>query len=281
MNINHENEDQHRPAAEAADSKLAKAREVLTEAQAELQTARQNLADHEAKAETAKLKPKNWAHDGAELSATINWYERMVASRSSAVAEAETEAAEANRVLALAQMQDRAEAIRDFDRNAFIRRCAAKLAPIAAEAWAELNAVSDLKGEIASIARGAGIDNSHPRYSEPSGGMGEHVFDGIRLDPVGLTSSTIEEAFKVPDDPRAVARREAHVAEAAKQREANRAAEAQAQAEWEAGAAQREAYARFKVAHDNWTAERFRRVRAFETTATMPSEPVFADPATW
>ncbi|WP_432789805.1 hypothetical protein QYM46_16325 [Brevibacterium sp. K11IcPPYGO002] len=79
MNITHENEYQHRPAAEAADSKLAKAREALTEAQAELQTARQNLADHEAKAETAKSKPKNWAHDGAELTATITWYERMVA----------------------------------------------------------------------------------------------------------------------------------------------------------------------------------------------------------
>ncbi|WP_432789804.1 hypothetical protein QYM46_16320 [Brevibacterium sp. K11IcPPYGO002] len=111
--------------------------------------------------------------------------------------------------------------------------------------------------------------------------MGEHVFDGIRLDPVGLTSSTVEEAFRVPDDPRVVARREAHAAETAKQREADSEAKAQAQAEWEAGAAHREAYARFKVAHDNWTAERFRRVRAFETTATMPPEPVFADPATW
>lgn len=281
MNINTSNEDQYRPAAEAADSRLAKARESLTEAQAELADARQKLADHEAKAETAKSKPKNYAHDGMELSATITWYERMVTSRSSAVTEAETEATEASRALALAQMQDRAETIGAFDRDEFIRRYAAKLAPIANEAWEELNALTDLEKEIASIARTAGIDNSHPRYSAPSGGMGEHIFDSIRLNPGGLTSSTIEEAFKVPDDPRVVARREAHQAEMAKQREADRQAEAQAQAEWEAGAAEREAYARFEFALRNWENERDRRVRAMQTTQTMPPKPVFANPATW
>lgn len=275
------NEDQHRPAAEAADSRLAKARESLAEAQAELTDARQKLADHERKAETTKTKPKNWAHDGAELSATITWYERMVKSRSSAVTEAETEAAEAGRTLALAQMQDRAETIGAFDRDEFIRQYAAKLAPIANEAWEELNTITDLEKEIASIARTAGINNSHPRYSVPSGGMGEHVFDSIRLNPAGLTSSTVKEALKVPDDPRVVALREEHQAEMAKQREADRQAEAQAQAEWEAGAAERETYARFKTAHDNWYAERIRRARAFETTATMPPEPVLADPTTW
>lgn len=281
MNINTTNENQYRPAAEAANSKLAKARESLADAQAELADARQKLADHERKAETSKTKPKSWAHDGAELSATITWFERMITSRAEAVAEAQAEADEASRALALAQMQDRAETIGAFDRNEFITRHAAKLAPIAAEAWAELNALTDLEKEIASIATAAGIGNSHPRYSVPSGGTGEHIFDGVRLNPAGLSTSTVEEAFKVPDDPRVVARREAHQAEMAERREAERQREAEAQAEWERNAPHREALARFQRAHDNWYAERIRRARAMQSTAGMGPEPVFTDPTTW
>lgn len=281
MNIQTTNEDQYRPAAEAADSRLAKARESLAEARAELSDARQKLADHEAKAETSKTKPKSWAHDGAELSATIMWYERMVTSRSSAVTEEQAEADEASRALALAQMQDRAETIGAFDRDEFIRRYAAKLAPIAAEAWAELNALTDLEKEIASIARAAGIDNSHPRYTVPHMGTGQHVFDGVYLDPVGLTSSTVSEALAIPENPRTVARRDRLAAEDRQRREEERQREAEARAEWERNAPQREALARFQQAHDNWTTERLRRARAMQSTAGMGPEPVFSDPTTW
>ncbi|WP_166821848.1 hypothetical protein [Brevibacterium limosum] len=281
LTIKTTNEDQHRPAAEAADSQLAKAREALADAQSELQTARQKLADHEALADTAKSKPKNWAHDGAELSATITWYERMVTARASAVAEAEAEAAEAVRVLALAQMQDRAETIGAFSRAEFVRRYAAKLAPIAAEAWAELNTLTDLEREVATIAKGAGIDYSHPRYSVPSGGTGEHVFDGIRLNPAGLTASTVSEALAVPENPRTVSRREQLAAEDRQRREEERQREAEAQAEWERNVPKREAYARFQQAHDAWTAERLRRSRAMQSTAGMGLEPVLSDPTTW
>lgn len=274
-NTTHENE--ARPAAEAADSRLAQARQSLTEAQAELQTVHQKLAEHEALADTAKSKPKNWAHDGAELSATITWYERMVTARVSAVAEAD----EAGRTLALAQMQDRAETIGAFSRDEFVRRYAAKLAPIAAEAWAELNTLTDLESEIATIAKSAGIDNSHPRYTVPPDGTGQHEFDGIRLNRAGLTASTVSEAFAVHENPRTIARREQFAAEDRQRREDERQREAEAQAEWERNAPKREAYARFQQAHDAWTAERLRRSRAIQSTAGMGLEPVLSDPTTW
>lgn len=274
------NEKSVRAEFDAAASKLTKATDALSEAQAELAMAQQNLADHDALADGAKSKPKNWAHDLAELDATVQWSTRRVASRGANVATAQAEFDIASRELALAQMEDRAVAISSFDRQEFIERYAAKLAPIAADAWNELNALTDLEREIATIARGAGIGNSEPRYSVPSMGSGRHAFDGTDLAPAGLTSSVVTEALTVPEDPRMVAYRDQVAAASAEARAAKKELE-DAEKAWAKEAPMREAWARFQKAHDNWEAERDRRVRNLETTATMNPEPVFENRASW
>lgn len=268
------------PEYDAAASKLSKATDAMAEARAELAIAEANVKAHEALADTEDEKPKDWAHDGAELTATVTWFERMVSSKASAVAEAQAEHDAAHRRLTLAQMEDRAATIAAFDRNEFVSRYAAKLAPIAAEAWDELHTLTDLEREIAAIARDAGIDNSNPRYSVPNAGTGSHAFDGINLNPAGLSSSAVRDALAVPEDPRVTAYREQIAAADAERRQAQRELE-QAEKEWAKEAPMREARARFERAHSYWSAERDRRVRSMETTATMNPEPVFANRDSW
>lgn len=269
-----------RPEYDAAASKLSKATDALADARAELATAEANVKAHEALADTEDEKPKDWAHDGAELTAAVTWFERMVQSKASTVAEAQAEHDAAHCRLALAQMEDRAATIAAFDRDEFISRYAAKLAPIAAEAWSELHALTDLEAEVRTIAKGAGIDRSNPRYSVPDAGSGSHAFDGINLNPAGLSSSAVTEALAAPEDPRLVAYREQIAAADAERRQAQRELD-EAEKEWAKEAPMREARARFEQAHDNWEKERNRRVRNMETTATMNPEPVFSNRASW
>lgn len=280
MNISTTHEDSARPAAEATASALSKAQASLTDAQTELGEARQKLAAHENKMGTGSKLPENFAHDGAELSATVQWFGRMVANRAEAVATAQAEHDAQARELALAQIRDRAEAIASFDRDEFVDRYAAKLSGIAAECWDELNSVSDLEREIVGIAKTAGVDSTDPRYTH-DGPRQVHTFDGIVLNPAGLTAYTVNEALAIPENPRTIERRDVLNAEDQERRQAERQREADAKAEWERNAPQREARARFQQAHDNWTAERMRRVRSHEPTTDMNPEPEFANVATW
>lgn len=281
MKLKTQHEKTTRPEFDAAASKLTKATDALAEVRAELTTAEADVQAHEALAETAKTKPKDWAHDGAELTATVTWFERMIQSKESAVAEAQAEHDAASRRLALARMQDRAEAIATFDRSEFTARHAAKLAPVAEAAWSELNALTDLESEMRDIARDAGIDNTEARYSVPVACSGRHVFDGIDLAPAGLTAATVETALSLPENPRTAARRELLAAEDAERRQTEREREAEAKAEWERNAPQRQARARFEQAHENWSNERLRRSRSMQSTADMGPEPIFSNPATW
>lgn len=280
MNISTTHEDSIRPEHDAAASALAKATEALNDSRSELAAAQQALATHEDRMGTESKLPKNFAHDGAELSATVQWFERMAANRAKAVSTAQADYDAQARELALAQIRDRAEAIASFDRDEFVARFAAKLAPIAAEAWDSLNSVSDLEREITAIAKTAGIDSTDPRYTH-DGSRQVHTFDGIVLNPAGLTAYTVNEALAIPENPRTIERRDALNAEDQERRQAERQREAEAVAEAERNAPQREARARFERAHANWRAERDRRVRSLESTATMNPEPVFANRATW
>jgi hypothetical protein len=280
LKINTNHEDSIRPQYEAAASALAKTQASLTEAQTELTTAQQKLADHEAKAETAKTKPKDWAHDGAELSASVTWFERMVSNRAEAVATAQTEYDARAKDLALAQMQDRAEFVEGFERAEFVARYAKRVAPIAGEAWDELNAVEDAINEIKTIARQAGI-NAADGYTAPDGYGTEYRFNGIRLNPVSVSSSAVEDALKAPENPRVTAAREQVEQERREEREAERARAEAEQAQWEADAPKRAAYARYKEAHDAWEVRRLRGERNFTLLPYVGPEPIYGQPDTY
>ncbi|MCT2358562.1 hypothetical protein M3G54_09310 [Brevibacterium casei] len=216
-------ENEIRPRYEAVRSRHSKAVEELEAARQAEATAQDNVNAHLALADTKESKPKSWAHDLAELEATLKWARSRRTSKSMALEEASGDLKAAERALALAKMADRAAIIGGFNRDEFIQRYQQKLAPIRDEMWAELHLLADLETEVANIAREAGIDNGDPRYTPPPTGSsdpGRHQFDGVNLAPGGLNSYLAEEALEVGDDPRVVAAREAAAAEWTARRDA-------------------------------------------------------------
>lgn len=216
-------EDEIRPRYEAVRSRHSKATEELEAARQAEATAQDNVNAHLALADTEKSKPKSWAHDLAELEASLKWARSRRTSKSMELEEAQRDLQAAERALALAKMADRAAIIGGFNRDEFIQRYQQKLAPIRDEMWAELHLLADLETEIANIAREAGIDNGDPRYTPPPTGSsdpGRHQFDGVNLAPGGLNSYLAGEALEVGDDPRVVAAREAAAAEWTAKRDA-------------------------------------------------------------
>lgn len=246
----HENE--VRDGYETVKSRLAEAEERLATAQ-EAETIAQSKVDrHRALAATTEEMPENYAHDLAELQASLTWATARAGNLRAEVAEAQRQYDDAAKSLAWARMRDRAEAIAAFDRDEFTARFAALVAPIAAEAWDELNTLADLEGEISQIATEAGIGNDHPGYSVPNMGVGTHSVEGTNLQPAGLSSSLIADALKAPENPRIVEARERARAETAAKREAERDEAARLRAEEERLAPIREARARYEKDLAKW-----------------------------
>ncbi|QQB15570.1 hypothetical protein [Brevibacterium casei] len=216
-------EDAIRPGHEAVSSRLTKARDELATAQQAEADAQAKIDAHEALADTKTAKPKDWAHDLAELEGSLRWASKRAALKRQELAEAEREMVAADRALALARMEDRAAVIAGFDRDEFIARYQEKMVPLKEELWSEIHLLEDLEREVAEIAKAAGIDRGDERYTPPpvsASSTERHMFDGIDLHPASLTSNTVEEALAVGDDPRIEAAREAYFAELTAKRDA-------------------------------------------------------------
>lgn len=147
-----------RPALDAATSRLTKATDHLADERAALLNAEAKLREFDDSLATKAKPPKDAFHNRAELEGAVSFYRNRVAQAEDAVTEATSQWETANYSFTEAQVLDRAEALAEFDRDAWAAEFAAEVQQVADRYMTDIYELNVSETEAVQLGKEIGLD---------------------------------------------------------------------------------------------------------------------------